>query len=415
MPRKLRSRLDSRTARLDLPVRGRPYDFTNVSPGTAVGYRRLAGTSGSWVLRCADGAGGAWTRRIATADDYESSDGEHVLDFWQACDRARTMARGTSANAPATWDSALTDYAADLRARHGNPANASHVRHHLTPALLGRPVGLLTAIELKRWRNDLLARGIKPATVVRVLKSARASLNLAANHDPRIQNRDAWRVGLGGLTDTYTPINRVLSDADVLRLVTAAYALDANFGLFVDVLASTGTRTSQACGLLVADLQADRADPRLMMPSSRKGKGRKQITRKPVPIPLSLARKLKSDTMSHLAAGKRRGDAPLLMRADGTAWDPRRQELQTLFAEVARRTGIEATAYSLRHSSIVRSLLAGTPTRVVASMHDTSTAILERVYSHFILDHADTVARRGLLDTVQPIAHNVVGLPSKAR
>src|SRR6516165_7157763 len=142
MPRKLRSRLDSRTARLDLPVRGRPYDFTNVSPGTAVGYRRLAGTSGSWVLRCADGAGGAWTRRIATADDYESSDGEHVLDFWQACDRARSMARGASSNSPATWDAALADYAADLRARGGNPVNASHVRYHLTPALLGKPVAL---------------------------------------------------------------------------------------------------------------------------------------------------------------------------------------------------------------------------------------------------------------------------------
>jgi integrase len=407
MPRKLRSRLDSRSARLKLPVQGKPHDFTNVSPGVSVGYRRLAGTSGSWVLRCADGAGGAWTRRIGTADDHESTDGEHIFDFWQACDKARTMARGTSANAPATWDAALTDYAADLSARGGHPGNASHVRHHLTPALLGKPVALLSAIELKRWRNDLLTRGIKPATVVRMLKSAKASLNLAANHDPRIQNRDAWRVGLSGLTDTYAPINRVLSDADVLRLVADAYALDPDFGLFVDVLASTGTRTSQACGLLVADLQAERADPRLMMPSSRKGKGRKQITRKPVPIPLSLAHKLKA------TIGKRSGMAPLLTRA-GAAWDPRRQDLQKLFAEIARRTGIEATAYSLRHSSIVRALLAGTPTRVVASMHDTSTAIIERVYSAYISDHADVVARRGLLDTAQPVAHNVVSLPPKA-
>jgi hypothetical protein len=63
------------------------------------------------------------------------------------------------------------------------------------------------------------------------------------------------------------------------------------FGLVVDVLASTGTRTSQPCGLLVGDLQAERLDPRLMMPSSRKGKGRREIVRKPVPIPVSLARK----------------------------------------------------------------------------------------------------------------------------
>jgi len=56
------------------------------------------------------------------------------------------------------------------------------VRHHLQgyPGLLNKPVGMLTAIELKRWRNDLIESGIKGATVVRVLKSARASLNLAA-------------------------------------------------------------------------------------------------------------------------------------------------------------------------------------------------------------------------------------------
>jgi len=193
----------------------------------------------------------------------------------------------------------------------------------------------------------------------------------------------------------------------VLRLVAEAYALDADFGLFVDVLASTGTRTSQACQLLVADLQADGVAPRLMLPSSRKGGGRKEITRKPVPIPISLARKL-----TRAAAG-RDPRAPLLIRADGAAWNPRHQDLSNLFAEVARHTGLTATAYSLRHSSIVRSLLAGAPARVVASMHDTSTVMLERVYSHFILDHADTVARRGLLDTAQPAIENVVSLPGR--
>ena len=37
---------------------------------------------GSWVVRCADGKGGAWTQGFSTADDFEDSDNEHVLDFW---------------------------------------------------------------------------------------------------------------------------------------------------------------------------------------------------------------------------------------------------------------------------------------------------------------------------------------------
>jgi len=44
-------------------------------------------------------------------------------------------------------------------------------------------------------------------------------------------------------------------------------------------------RLSQIANLRVADLQADRPDPRLMMPSSRKGRGQKRGTHVPVPIP----------------------------------------------------------------------------------------------------------------------------------
>jgi len=72
------------------------------------------------------------------------------------------------------------------------------------------------------------------------------------------------------------------------------------------------------------------------------------------------------------------------------------------------------TLYSLRHSSIVRALLAGVPIRVVAAQHDTSVPMLERTYSQHILDHSDTVARRALLDTVQPAASNVASLPGRS-
>ena len=59
-------------------------------------------------------------------------------------------------------------------------------------------------------------------------------------------------------------------------------------------------------------------------------------------------------------------------------------------------------------------MLAGTPVRVVAANHDTGVAMLERTYSAFISDHADTIARRGLLDTsAQPAAENVVPLPGR--
>jgi hypothetical protein len=72
----------------------------------------------------------------------------------------------------------------------------------------------------------------------------------------------------------------------------------------------------------------------------------------------------------------------------------------------------EVTIYALRHSAIVRQILAGVPIRVVAVNHDTSIAMLERTYSRYIGDHSDALARRALLDTTFPTNNNVVPIVS---
>ena len=46
---------------------------------------------------------------------------------------------------------------------------------------------------------------------------------------------------------------------------------------------------------------------------------------------------------------------------------------------VAKKAGLEEiTIYALRHSNIVRQLLAGVPVRVVAVNHDTRIRMIER-------------------------------------
>jgi integrase len=239
--------------------------------------------------------------------------------------------------------------------------------------------------------------------VVRVLKSARASLNAAADADHKRITERPWRIAFAKLKDEYEPIDRVLEDADVLRLVAEAYALDAAFGLFVHVASETGARASQIARLLVADLKADGPAPHVLMPSSRKGK-RSGTTREAVPITPALAAKLKR------VAGKRAGNEFLLLRSDGEAWQPTRQaDLQNPFAEIAKRCGIDETMYALRHSFITRSLLRGVPLQLVCAMADTSPAIVTRVYARYISRYAaDDIARRGLL--LDPQADNVVSL-----
>jgi len=405
-PRLRAPKIDSRSARLVLPWRRAPYGLVSIAPRLRLGYRKTkTGTAGTWVLEAADGKGGEWQKRVGTADDIEDADGEFVLDFYQAADRARQMARGTTDNGrPATVDEALTAYAKNLTARGGSVTNAKRVHPHLPPALVAKPVSLLTSRELQHLRDGLVGK-IKNSSINRIMRGLKAALNLAAKHDPRITNANAWRIGLEALPDAHTARNVILTDDQVHALIAAAYSEDDGLGLLVETAAITGARVSQLARLEIVDLQAGH-EPRLMMPSSCKGKGVKKITRKPVPITASLAARLQQ------AAKDRERAEPLLLRSDGSPWRPETANYHRPVIRAVRSAGLDpatVTLYALRHSSIVRSLLAGVPVRVCAAQHDTSTVMLERTYSEHILDHSDAVARRGLLGAA-PSGENIVPL-----
>jgi integrase len=273
---------------------------------------------------------------------------------------------------------------------------------HLSEALAHKRVALLTARDLRHWR-DGLAKHLAPATVNRTAGALKAALNLVADNDERIISRQPWDMGLATIPDAEESRNVILDEPVIHRIIAEANHESAEFGLLVEVAAVTGARVSQLARLEVQDVQSDRADPRLMMPSSRKGRGQKKITRRPVPIPATLAIRLRS-VMADKAAS-----APLLLKPSGDLW--KRSDHSRLFRRTALRAGLdpsEVTIYALRHSAIVRQILAGVPIRVVAVNHDTSIAMLERTYSRYIGDHSDALARRALLDTTIPANSNVV-------
>jgi integrase len=403
MARKIRdSKLESRSARLRLPIRKKPYTGPALARGIHLLYRRNR-TNGTWVIKASNGHGGYWTKGFAVADDFEEPDGTHVLAFHQAGDAGKALARGkadTADSKPMTVADALTRYKIDLKSRGGHLSNATRVEKHLTSTLAGKPVALLTVRDLQTWRNGLKEK-MEPSSVNRTRTGLRAALELAATLDHRITNRHVFRLGLRGLPGSNKARRIVLPDADVLRILKAAYDVDRAFGLLVEVLAVTGARLSQAARLTCADLQADRPDPRLMMPSSFKGRGQKKITHRPVPITPALAAALKN------AKGDRPADAPLLRKRDGTAWQATSTvDHRDLFRRAVERAELGVagvTSYALRHSSIVRALLGGVPVAVAAQQHDTSVREIEAHYAAFILDHSDALTRRTLLDTAAPV------------
>ena len=140
----------------------------------------------------------------------------------------------------------------------------------------------------------MLAKKLRPSSVNRIGNALRAALNLAATQDQRINNQTAWRIGLAAIFDAAQARNVILSDQVIRDIITAAFGIGSELGLLVETAAVTGARVSQIANLRVADLQADRPDPRLMMPSSRKGRGQKKVTHVPVPIPGQRGRETKA-------------------------------------------------------------------------------------------------------------------------
>lgn len=422
MPKPRNSSLETPTARLRLPIQKRPH-WQRLGPGLSLGYRRNEGT-GTWSIRASDGHGGEWLKRFGIADDYENADGKGILDYSQAITAARKLVRGggdddapeEQGNKPVTLDVALTRYEDDLKARGANGYNGRWPRKYLTAALLSKPVPLLDAQELRKWRDGLLTK-MAPASVNRHCKNIIAALNLAASQDQRVRNKHAWQNGLQMLPDATEPNNVILADDVVRKFVTTAYDRDEKLGLFVDVLAVTGTRPSQAARLNVRDLIAHKSEPKLMMVKSGKGGGRNRVRKKverfSVPITPALAAKLAQ------AAIGRSPNAPLLVQSDGRPWGrdggkDASSNYRDDIREVVKAIGLdplEVTLYSLRHSSIVRQLLKNVPVRVTAASHDTSVTEIERTYSRYITEHSDEISRRALLhhDTTPP-ADNVVAL-----
>jgi integrase len=401
MARAKASPLGIKKKRFELPVSKKPR-FESLGDGVSLGYRRNQG-AGTWVARRADGKGGSSQRVIGLADDFQEADGELVLSWAQAQAKAfATTAAGEEGSGKSlTLRTAIERYEADLTLRGGDPGNVARLKLHVPAALQDKAVRDFKSGELRAWRDELRQK-LRPATVNRTATALKAALNFTADQHEGITSRDAWEKGLSALPDASVARNVILSDEVVQKIVRSAYQINDSFGLLVEVASVTGARYSQMAGLRVRDLQDDNGSPRLMMPSAKKGKGTKKVSYRPVPISPSLASRLRHSARS------RPQDESLLIKATGEPW--RRSDHTRLFARAIKRSGIESAAiaplsfeeltiYALRHSNIARQILKGVPIRVVAVVHDTSVAMIEKNYSAYLADHADAIARSAMLDT----------------
>lgn len=414
--------LTTRNARSKLPS---GYHWRAIDPDTHLGYRK-GERGGRWLVRWRVGKGYAQFT-LARADDAFDANGAEVLDFHQATVAARAHVKEARSEAKAVADgpvltvtTAIDDYLkkreARERAERGDRGLKRDARSRLTRYVMSAPLATvhlhkLTDRDLSSWREALPA-DLSPGSVRRTVNDLKAALNAAARKDRgRLPPDLPGHIKAGLATVDATPAQarqQVLPDPDVRRIVSAAWAVDSagnhegDLARLILVLAATGARFGQVAALRVADVQAK--DGRIMVPVSKKGRGTKSRSHIGVRVGSDVL-----DALKPVLAG-RKGTERLLLRwrhvqVKGAEWvrDHRgpwqsASELARPWVEIVRTAELpEVVPYSLRHSSIVRGLRSNLPVRLVAALHDTSSAMIERHYAAYVVDALDDLAARAVV------------------
>ena len=293
-------------------------------------------------------------------------------------------------------------------------------RNVLTDTRLARlPLAKLAEADLKAWQDRTSRRR---STIERVVNDLKAALNRAWVEHRRALPGDLPMVIKQGLVIESAGVrraqareNQILSDDQIRRVVAAALLLDDDFGRMVVMLAATGARFAQLRRMQVADVQAEQH--RVMVPESYKGRRNATayirvqvgpdtlailapaIEGRPATAPL-----LERWRHVQVKTAERRNATQVWERGERGPWATA-SEMARFWSQACRDAGLPPTTipYALRHSSIVRGLRVGLPIRLVAALHDTSVAMIERHYSRWITDGLDELAMRAVVPLVAEV------------
>ncbi len=413
--------------------------WRELNSGVHLGYRK-GKRAGRWFARWYLGGGVYQQEGLAAADDAVDANGVDILTFEQAKSRAVAVvaerhqdAIAAAAGPVMTVADVVEAYMAERDRRDSSrrpgvkrgDARRRLTRHVMSAKVAAVPFFRLKKSDLSAWRQSL-PDTLAGTTVKRLVNDFRAALNAAALAAHEAMPADlplTIKVGLRvtAAAATVARDKQALANDEIRRVVEAARVVDAeerwdgDLLRMIVVLAATGARFGQVSRLCVGDVQVDRR--RLAVPVSRKGRGDKAASHINVAVGADVI-----DALLPVLAGRRQGD-PLLER-----WRHRQvprsgdrpphwvrdirgpwlnaSELTRPWLSILAKAELPPSTvpYSLRHSSIVRQLRAGLPVRLVARLHDTSSAMIERHYSAAIADALDDLADLAVVELITPAA-----------
>lgn len=391
------AKLDTPTARSKLPARGKPY-YRAIGEGLHLGYRK-GKVDGKWVVRAYTGAGAYVVETIATADDKADADGEAVLTFYQAQDRAREahgrIAGKAEASGPYTVGKALDEYVAALE-HDGKPTRdtRNRIEVHIRPELGAIEVADLKADRLRKWMKALAdaparvrgGKGVRAvadaddagrrrrASTNRTLTIVKAALNLAWR-EGKVGDDKEWR-SVKPFPQADAARVRYLTVAEAKRLVNAS---EGGFRHLVQAALQTGARYGELARLRVEDFNPDAGT--VHVKRSKSGKARHVIlTDEGIAFFSAVTAGRKGrDVMLKNTARMGRG----LVADDDGAWRASEQVREMATACAAAKIEPPISFHGLRHTWASLAVMAGVPLLVVArNLGHADTRMVERHYGH---------------------------------
>ena len=397
-------RLDNRTARLKLPVRSEPY-WRSINEGAHMGYYRGARV-GKWVARFRKlGAAGGYAKvTLGEADDSADADGERILDFRQAQERARAWfedrANGGKRMGPFTVGEALDAYLERFRGK-SLYATRKRIESAIRPHLGDHEVAALTTSIIRRWHEARAASAaqlrtgskatqpnMRPvvgdeavrrrrSTANRDLTVLKAALNRAADDRDDLPV-NAWRK-VKPFEKVDVAKRRYLGEAEARRLVNAC-AVD--FRPLVQGALLTGARYGELTKARVSDF--NRESGTLWLADTKSGR--------PRAVYLDEEGARLFETVTAGAAP----DRLIFTRPGGEPWRASQQARPIALA--CKNAKLDPIGFhDLRRSYGARLALRGVPLAVIAeAMGHADERITRKHYAHLSPSYVSDTVRAGI-------------------
>jgi hypothetical protein len=210
--------LETRTARLKLKPRKKPYWARTGKAGVHLGYRRRKplgkDANGSWIVRRYAGQRTYQTEAFAEADDYCEADGASVLTYGQAIERVAGDLSEIQRRTRYSVGDAVHDYIAALQLNSKSAKETATTLKHYVLACFGadRAVSDLTRDDFAKWpswalsnpprgrrkkapaqkpRDDPESVRRRKERINRVMNNVLACFNKAYD-DERVPSKEAW-------------------------------------------------------------------------------------------------------------------------------------------------------------------------------------------------------------------------------